>query len=131
MKNYPSIQKSIFIFDTILNGVIALWLILFPVDPLIMVNTPVIVPWVYQVIGLGYLGFAIWQGFQWKKTMSLPTLRFSFWMVILPVLFMGWALISFHQDLKPIARILLWIAEFYMILLSGWYGFLHQKVTDK
>jgi hypothetical protein len=126
MENRLKIHKYIFRFDTILNWVIGLGLVVLNVDALLMENPPVIQGWFYRVLGIIYLGFAAWQTYNAKNTSAPATLRFAFWMVVIPVLFMGWALIAFHSDLKPIIRILLWIAEFYMVLLSGWYGYLYQ-----
>lgn len=126
MKNHPKIHKFIFRFDTILNWVVGLGLVILNVDALLMQNPPVISGWVYRILGGIYLGFAVWQTLNTKNTISPATLRFAFWMVVIPVLFMGWALIAFHAELNPTARIILWIAEFYMVLLSGWYGYLYQ-----
>lgn len=131
MKKRLHFQPVIFHFDTLLNFVISIWLIFFPVDVLLMHSPPVIPAWIYHGIGIGYLGFAIWQAINWNKTTSPATLRFAFWMVVLPVLFMGWALISFHQELKPLVRILLWIAELYMIVLSGWYGMVYTETRGE
>lgn len=131
MKNYLNLHKIVFRFDTILNWVIGVGLIVMNVDALLMQNPPVIAGWIYRVLGILYLGFAGWQTFNAKNTNSPATLRFAFWMVVIPVVFMGWALIAFHAQLKPTARIILWIAEFYMVLLSGWYGYLYQtQQTD-
>ncbi len=124
MKNHLKIQQIIFRFDTLLNWVIALGLIFLQVDTLLMQNPPVIARSVYRVLGIAYLGFAAWQTRNFKNTTAPATLRFAFWMVVLPVLLMGAALIIFHPALKPSARLILWIAEGYMLLLSGWYGYL-------
>ncbi len=128
MKKDLKIQQIVFRFDTILNFFVSLWLIFFPVDPLLMHSPPVIAGWVYKILGIGYLGFAVWQVIHWNKTTNPAALRFAFWLVVLPILFMGWALIVFHQNLKPMVRIVLWISELYMILLSGWYGKVYMEI---
>ena len=125
-ENYLNKQRFIFLADTILNWLVGLALLLIPFDSLIMLNPPVIAVWVYRLIGLGYLGFALWQTINHKNSAAPKVLLFAFWMVFLPTLFMAWALIAFHHQLHPIARILLWIGELYMFILCGWYGHLYQ-----
>lgn len=125
-ENYLNKQRFIFLADTILNWLVGLALLLIPFDSLIMLNPPVIAGWVYRLIGLGYLGFALWQTINQKNSTAPKVLLFAFWMVVLPTLFMAWALIAFHHQLHPIARILLWIGELYMFILCGWYGHLYQ-----
>lgn len=122
MEKYLRAHRWIFGADLLLNWALGFWLLVGNVDQVLMQNPPVLQPIVYRLIGLGFLAFALWQSWQLRKPVSPAALQIAYWMAILPILALGIALIIFNNQLRPIPRILLWLGEFYMFLLSVWYS---------
>lgn len=95
---------------------------------------PILPAIVYVLIGVGFLLFAYWQ---WGLLRSgdkflAKDLKFSAWLAIGPVVLLTIVLfLPIAAKLHLISRIVLWIADVYMLMLAGWYWWVAGKMTEK
>ncbi len=90
----------------------------------LLFGAPVISWWVLLVMGIGFLLFAAWQVLALMRAdgFSRWNLRFAAWMAWVPVLALTMGLLSpLGGQLLDGARVFLWAANGYMVLLGGLY----------
>lgn len=122
--------------DMLLNWFVGAVLTLFPatVDNLFG-RAPLVPLPLYRVIGVGLLAFAAWQ--TWvisRRDIGPPALIFASVLAEGPVILLTAALLA-DFALRPGWRIVLWIANIYMLLLGVWYAYvarllLKQSIAD-
>jgi len=119
-----TITKKIFKFDTGLNWTIGLALLILPavVDRLIFIY-PVINRNLYLILGLIFVFFAFWQSIVIYKDRICRSINliFAALMAVGPVILLTQALIVFQQGLYILSMLILWLANFYMLLLTALY----------
>jgi len=117
--------------DNVINWVLGISLILVPdFFNRIIFGHEVISHWIYIVLGLGLLWFAIWQldNFIKNRRLSVPALRFMAlmtWMVALVLILVLLSTLSGRMLL--ISRILLWVLAIGMLIEGGWYWWVAEK----
>ena len=128
------IRKVVFV-DITINIAAGIMLLFAPrlVDH-ILFNEPVLAPWFYTILGIGFLLFAGWQivFFIRPGGFSVRNLRFVAVLALIPVLALALALISPLGDrLLIIPKIFLWLANVYMLLLGWLYWRLAGEINAK
>jgi hypothetical protein len=119
--------RRLFVGDTILNWFLGVLLVALPAVVDRMLGTqPLLPPWVYRLVGVGFLGFAAWQTTVMVRRRSFAPgqLIFAALMAEGPVVLLTVALVWMALPLDPVWRIALWIGNIYMLLLGVWYFFL-------
>jgi len=81
-------------------------------------------PIVWRLIGIGFLLFAAWQvGVVRRQALKPSELVFAAIMAWGPVVLLTIGLLM-DFPLYPLARLLLWVVNFYMLVLGGLYLYL-------
>lgn len=119
--------------DNIINWVLGLSLILVPdLFNRLFFGHEVLSHWIYILIGVGLIWFAAWQvaNFLKEQQLEVPPLRFAAVLAWLPVVALTIALLSgLGNRLLIWSKILLWIADVYMLFLGGWYWWVSQQLN--
>lgn len=113
----------IILADMLLNWVLGIVLIAAPgMAGSLLSRTPLFPPLVYRLIGVVFVLFAAWQTWIVRRgTVGAPGLIFAALMALVPVILLTSALLFGRLPLYPLASVLLWIGNLYMLLLSAWY----------
>lgn len=117
--------------DMLLNWLLGLVLLIFPsgLDRLIG-TAPVLPLLLYRLTGIGFLLFAAWQTWIVRRGEIGPLgLTFAALMALGPVVLLTAALLFLDLPLEPLWRIVLWVANGYMVLLAVWYLTLARSVA--
>ena len=124
--------KKLFFGDTLLNWFIAVVLIGFPKFCDSLLGTAQLFPYgYYRVLGVIFLLYAAWQTYIIIKVVLTPeALWFSAILAEVPVALLTIGLVALDLPLKPLWRIILWIANFYMLFLGVWYIFVARLVKS-
>ena len=111
-------------FDITINYLLGAWLLFAPngFDRLIGAST-VMPLFFYRIIGIGLLLFAIWQTIMIRsnKIFTNNYLLPAIILAVIPVIILAAALLFGDFPVKPAWKMILWIGDLYMILLSAWY----------
>lgn len=125
--------RKLFFGDMLLNWFVAAVLIPFPVFCDTMLGTAQLFPYgYYRVLGVIFLLYAAWQtAIVIKSALTPGALWFSAILAEVPVVLLTAALVGLGLPLRPQWRIILWIANFYMLFLGVWYIFVARLVNKK
>lgn len=120
--------------DNVVNWVLGISLILVPdFFNRIFFGHEVLSHWIYIVIGIGFLWFAVWQvdSFIKPRKFDVPKLRFAALWAWLPTLVLTLVLLSgLRTRMLLISLILLWIVDLYMLLLGGLYWWVAEQIKE-
>jgi len=118
-------------FDNVINWVLGISLILVPdFFNRIFFGHEVLSHWIYIVIGVGLIWFAAWQtdNFLKRKKLARETLRFAAALSWLSAIVLTFVLISSLQARVILfSKIILWLADVYMLLLGGWWWWMADQ----
>lgn len=115
-------HRRLFPGDMVLNYVLGVVMLAAPglVDSTLG-NAPLLPGLVYRVVGIGFLGFALWQTTIIRKAnLTAAALYFAAALALGPVIALTTALLM-DFALKPFWRLVLWAGNVYMLLLTVWY----------
>jgi len=101
-----------------------------PLANRLLFNAVVLPGWLYRLLGVGFLLFAAWQilVFVQPGGFRVRNLRFAAVLAWVPAIALSYGLLSsVGGQLLPAARIFLWAANGYMVLLGGLYWGLAEK----
>lgn len=134
LKNYKKITWQIIDNDNVINWVLGISLILVPdfFNRLIF-GHEVISHWIYILMGLGCLWFAIWQldNFIKNRQLTEQALRFSAFLDWLWVLLLSFALLSsLGGRMLLISRILLWVINLSLLARGGWFWWVSAQIES-
>jgi len=96
----------------------------------LLFNAVVLPGWLYRLLGVGFLLFAAWQilVFVQPGGFRVRNLRFAAVLAWVPAIALSYGLLSsVGGQLLPAARVFLWAANGYMVLLGGLYWGLAEK----
>ncbi len=119
--------------DNVINWVLGISLVLVPdFFNKIFFGHELISHWIYIVVGLGLLWFAVWQvdNFIKPRTFDIPKLRFAAGLAWAPCLLLTLAIVVLGSRMLVISQILLWIAAIYMLLLGGLYWWMAEQIKS-
>lgn len=121
--------------DNVVNWVLGVSLVLVPdFFNKILFGHEFISHWIYIVLGLGSLWFAVWQvdNFIKPRELVVPALRLAAILAWVPaLLLLGVLLSSLSQALTLGGAILLWLSLGVMIGLGGWYWYLSRRMMEQ
>jgi uncharacterized membrane protein YuzA (DUF378 family) len=123
-------HRRIFPGDMALNYALAAIMLAVPgfVDSTLG-SAPMLSDLVYRIIGIGFLGFAIWQTLIVRKAkLSTAALYFAAILAFGPVIALTIALLM-DFALKPFWRYVLWVGNVYMLLLTVWYIYVARWIV--
>ena len=90
--------------------------------------------WLVATLGAGFLLFAVWQLLVFVRPggFSVQNLRFAAWLAWVPVLALSLGLLSSTgRQLVTAAKVFLWTANGYMVLLGGLYWGMAEKIAKE
>lgn len=122
--NHQKITFRIIKVDNVVNWILGLSLILVPdFFNRLFFGHEILSHWIYIAVGLGLVWFAAWQveTFLKPKKLEVTTLRFSAILAWLSVLALSAALFGLGGRMLLVSKIMLWLADLYMLLLGVWY----------
>jgi hypothetical protein len=123
--------RYVFSGDATLNWLLGFALVFFPSTLDGLLGRRRLAPeLLYQVVGGGFLLFAVWQTVVViRRRIGPPGLAFAALMAEIPVVLLAVALVFMNLDLLPVWRVVLWIGNGYMLLLGVWYMFLARRMV--
>jgi hypothetical protein len=84
---------------------------------------------IWVIMGIVFLGFAVWQLKVVKKGSLEPKeLKFAAFMALVPVVLLT-AVLFVEIPLYFWARVILWVANIYMLVLGVWYLYLSRSLS--
>jgi hypothetical protein len=127
---YDFTLKRLIFGDMILNWFLGIVLTLLPGLADRVLGQANLLPFiVYRIIGIIFLGFAAWQTSLVVRGRCGPfDLYFAAAMAEGPVVLLTAALLFMSLALRPVARVVLWIGDIYMLFLGGWYIFVANSL---
>lgn len=132
IKNSRQITQRIIRGDNVINWVLGTALILAPdFFNRLLFGQEVLSHWLYIVLGVGFIWFAAWQveTFLNPEELEKPALRFSALLAWGPVLALTIILLSLGERMILFSKIVLWLANLYMLLLGIWYWWTAEQLN--
>jgi uncharacterized membrane protein YuzA (DUF378 family) len=120
--------------DNVINWVLGISLILVPdFFNKLLFGHEVISHWIYIVLGISSIWFAIWQldNFIKNRQLTVQALRFSAllsWVTVAMLLVT--LLSSLSGRMLLVSRVLLWVINVSILVLGGWYWWMAEQVRS-
>ncbi len=123
-----------FVADALLNWIVAGALLISPgTIEALAADARILTPGTYRILGAGFLIFAAWQtiAIQQGRIAARSTMGVAAAMALLPAVLLAVGSCRLSLPLRSWARVALWVAVSYMLILGALYAIVYLRLASK